>query len=103
MSFSESGQFAALISAVDPVATLSLFNALAVDPSLNNIVVGESVLNGAGHALEPRAASAREIGVARSRSVRASLHSFPPCPPLPHGPRDAVPRFLTLAALPRSV
>ena len=47
MSFSESGQFAALISAVDPVATLSLFSTLAVDPSLNSIVVGESVLNDA--------------------------------------------------------
>ena len=47
LSFSESGQFAALISAVDPVATLSLFSALKVDPSLNNLVVGESVLNDA--------------------------------------------------------
>ena len=45
LSFSESGQFAALISAVDPVATLSLFSTLKVDPNLNNIVVGESVLN----------------------------------------------------------
>ncbi len=47
LGFSESGQFAALISAVDPVATLSLFNTLKVDPTLNNMVVGESVLNDA--------------------------------------------------------
>jgi len=47
LSYQESGQFAALISAVDPVATLSLFSALKVDPNLNNIVVGESVLNDA--------------------------------------------------------
>ena len=46
LGFSESGQFAALISAVDPVATLSLFST-KVDPSLNNMVVGESVLNDA--------------------------------------------------------
>ncbi len=47
LSFSESGQFAALISAVDPVATLALFTTLKVDPNLNSIVVGESVLNDA--------------------------------------------------------
>lgn len=47
LSFSESGQFAALISAVDPVATLALFGTLQVDAELNNIVVGESVLNDA--------------------------------------------------------
>eukprot|EP00325_Prymnesiales_sp_UTEX-LB-985_P028940 CAMPEP_0174727810 /NCGR_PEP_ID=MMETSP1094-20130205/50542_1 /TAXON_ID=156173 /ORGANISM="Chrysochromulina brevifilum, Strain UTEX LB 985" /LENGTH=412 /DNA_ID=CAMNT_0015929633 /DNA_START=10 /DNA_END=1248 /DNA_ORIENTATION=- len=47
LSFSESGQFAALISAIDPVATLALFGALKVDPNLNSIVVGESVLNDA--------------------------------------------------------
>ena len=47
LGFSESGQFAALISAVDPVATLSLFSTLKVDPTLNNMVVGESVLNDA--------------------------------------------------------
>lgn len=47
LSFSESGQFAALISAVDPVATLAVFGALRVDPMLQNLVVGESVLNDA--------------------------------------------------------
>ena len=47
LGFTESGQFAALISAVDPVATLTLFGTLKVDPTLNNLVVGESVLNDA--------------------------------------------------------
>lgn len=47
LNTTEAGQFAALISAVDPVATLSLFNSLKVDPTLNNVVVGESVLNDA--------------------------------------------------------
>ncbi len=37
----------ALISATDPVATLSVFAELAVPPLLYNIVFGESVLNDA--------------------------------------------------------
>jgi len=43
----EAGAFAALISAVDPVATLATFGNLRVDPKLNNLVFGESVLNDA--------------------------------------------------------
>jgi len=43
----EAGQFAALISAVDPVASLAVFGALRVDHELQVIVVGESVLNDA--------------------------------------------------------
>lgn len=37
----------ALISATDPVATLSVFSQLDVPPLLYNIVFGESVLNDA--------------------------------------------------------
>jgi len=37
----------ALISAVDPVATLAIFSALDVDPTLHTLVFGESVLNDA--------------------------------------------------------
>ena len=37
----------ALISATDPVATLSVFSTLDVPPLLYNIVFGESVLNDA--------------------------------------------------------
>lgn len=43
----EAGAFAALISAVDPVATLATFSSLQVDPELHNLVFGESVLNDA--------------------------------------------------------
>jgi sodium/hydrogen exchanger 8 len=39
--------FAALISAVDPVATLTIFGALKVEPSLNALVYGESIINDA--------------------------------------------------------
>jgi sodium/hydrogen exchanger 8 len=35
------------MSAVDPVATLAIFNALSIDPVLFTIVFGESVLNDA--------------------------------------------------------
>ena len=40
----EAGAFAALISAIDPVATLATFGSLKVDQTLNTIVFGESVL-----------------------------------------------------------
>ena len=43
----EAGQFAALISAVDPVASLAVFGALRVDHELQVVVLGESVLNDA--------------------------------------------------------
>ena len=39
--------FAALISAVDPVATLSTFGVLKVEPALNALVYGESIINDA--------------------------------------------------------
>ena len=39
--------FGALISAVDPVATLAIFQALNVDPLLYMLVFGESMLNDA--------------------------------------------------------
>ncbi|CAG2121550.1 unnamed protein product, partial [Medioppia subpectinata] len=47
MNFTESFAFGALISAVDPVATLAIFNALDIDPILNMLVFGESILNDA--------------------------------------------------------
>lgn len=43
----ESFAFGSLISAVDPVATLAIFHALDVDPTLNMLVFGESILNDA--------------------------------------------------------
>lgn len=47
MTLIQSFTFGALISAVDPVATLAIFHALHVDPTLNMLVFGESVLNDA--------------------------------------------------------
>ncbi len=46
-SLEEAMSFASLISATDPVATLSVFQALNVDHKLYAIVYGESVLNDA--------------------------------------------------------
>lgn len=43
----EAFAFGSLISAVDPVATLAIFHMLDVDPTLNMLVFGESVLNDA--------------------------------------------------------
>jgi len=47
LNFVESFAFGSLISAVDPVATLAIFQALDVDPVLNMLVFGESILNDA--------------------------------------------------------
>jgi len=47
LSFVESFAFGSLISAVDPVATVAIFHALEVDPVLNMLVFGESILNDA--------------------------------------------------------
>ena len=46
-SLVESFAFGSLISAVDPVATLAIFAALDVEPTLYMLVFGESVLNDA--------------------------------------------------------
>jgi hypothetical protein len=43
----ESFAFGSLVSAVDPVATLAIFNALDIDPILHMLVFGESILNDA--------------------------------------------------------
>lgn len=43
----ESFAFGSLISAVDPVATVAIFHAIDVDPVLNMLVFGESILNDA--------------------------------------------------------
>lgn len=47
LGFVESFAFGSLISAVDPVATIAIFHALHVDPILNMLVFGESILNDA--------------------------------------------------------
>ena len=47
LSFFDSMMYASLLSAVDPVATLAIFQALNVEPHLNALVFGESILNDA--------------------------------------------------------
>ena len=47
MGWAEALTFGALISAVDPVATLAVFGALKVEPNLNYRVFGESIINDA--------------------------------------------------------
>ncbi|XP_058815487.1 sodium/hydrogen exchanger 8 [Topomyia yanbarensis] len=47
LNFVESFAFGSLISAVDPVATVAIFHALDIDPILNMLVFGESILNDA--------------------------------------------------------
>lgn len=47
LDFTESFAFGSLVSAVDPVATIAIFHALDVEPVLNMLVFGESILNDA--------------------------------------------------------
>lgn len=47
LSAQDSFAFGSLVSAVDPVATLAIFNALEIDPVLYMLVFGESILNDA--------------------------------------------------------
>lgn len=47
MNAKESFALGSLVSAVDPVATLAIFNALDVDQVLYTLVFGESILNDA--------------------------------------------------------
>lgn len=47
LKLSEALAYGSLISAVDPVATIAIFNAMKVDPVLNMLVFGESILNDA--------------------------------------------------------
>ncbi|XP_055917322.1 sodium/hydrogen exchanger 8 [Eupeodes corollae] len=61
LNFSESFAFGSLISAVDPVATVAIFHALEVDPVLNMLVFGESILNDA-------------ISIVLTTSISAAAH-----------------------------
>jgi len=47
LTLTESFAYGSLVSAVDPVATIAIFKALKVDPTLNMLVFGESILNDA--------------------------------------------------------
>ncbi|RWS10234.1 sodium/hydrogen exchanger 8-like protein [Dinothrombium tinctorium] len=71
LSFTESFAFGSLISAVDPVATLAIFHALDVDPVLNMLVFGESILNDAvSIVLATTALEAGAVGSALSTATR---------------------------------
>jgi len=47
MRFLDTLYFGAIVSATDPVTTLAIFNDINVDPMLNGLVLGESLLNDA--------------------------------------------------------
>lgn len=47
LKVSEAFAYGSLVSAVDPVATIAIFSAMNVDPLLNMLVFGESILNDA--------------------------------------------------------
>eukprot|EP00794_Sanderia_malayensis_P018860 gene18860-20760_t len=70
LSMVESFAFGSMISAVDPVATLAIFHALNVDPTLNMLVFGESILNDAVSIVLTKAI------LAHSDSVLKSFGSF---------------------------
>lgn len=57
--------FGSLISAVDPVATIAIFNALNVDPVLNMLVFGESILNDAVSIVLTKYVTVRKSGTFR--------------------------------------
>ena len=47
ISFLDTLYFGSIVSATDPVTTLAIFSDLHVDPLLNSLVLGESLLNDA--------------------------------------------------------
>ena len=76
LSFPECMCFAALISAVDPVAILATFSSLRVDPSLNALVYGEAVINDAVAVVLFRAFSAFIVLEATPARVGEAAGSF---------------------------
>lgn len=74
--FLSSFAFGSLISAVDPVATIAIFNALNVDPVLNMLVFGESILNDAVSIVLTKYASLKH-----QNSLSVILDNFTPTGP----------------------
>ncbi|KAH0511047.1 Sodium/hydrogen exchanger 8 [Microtus ochrogaster] len=75
LNMTDSFAFGSLISAVDPVATIAIFNALHVDPVLNMLVFGESILNDAVSIVLTKAAP---------EDITFALSSEPQKPPGQH-------------------
>lgn len=71
----EAAMFAALISAVDPVATLSVFSEIKVEPKLDAFVSGEAILNDAIAIALYRAANEFE-GDNATRSIGENIGLF---------------------------
>lgn len=77
LSFVESFAFGSLISAVDPVATVAIFHALNVDPVLNMLVFGESILNDAiAIVLTTAALESNNPSMSTGESIVMGIRSF---------------------------
>lgn len=76
LNFMESFAFGSLISAVDPVATVAIFHALDVDPVLNMLVFGESILNDAISIVLTTTISQTPNHVSTSDAILSALSTF---------------------------
>lgn len=77
LNFVESFAFGSLISAVDPVATVAIFHALDVDPVLNMLVFGESILNDAiSIVLTTAVLDTNETDMSTGDAIFSSLNRF---------------------------
>lgn len=77
LSFVESFAFGSLISAVDPVATVAIFHALDIDPVLNMLVFGESILNDAiAIVLTTAVLDTNETTMSTGEAILSSINRF---------------------------
>lgn len=76
LTLEEALSYAALISAVDPVATLAVFSSQGVDPTLNALVYGEAVINDAVAIVLFTTASSFLSSPVTTDSVLAAVGSF---------------------------
>lgn len=77
LGFIESFAFGSLISAVDPVATVAIFHALNVDPVLNMLVFGESILNDAiAIVLTTAVLESNDPGTSTGEAIMTGINRF---------------------------
>lgn len=76
LSLVEAMSFASLLSATDPVATLAVYGALRVHPTLNALVYGESVLNDAVAIVLYRTFTAFLVAPVTQGAVGAAVATF---------------------------